>query len=454
MIDIFLLKDKKLECKTRKQKIYEGENKFDYIYVNLSECVNEFKTSNLNAELRCYVDDEHYVSYELDTSKEINEIDITYDLTDKPRYVKSLIILTKADEVIGKTNFVSFSVDKSIEGSKLDPREDLDEIIDELRETIAEQSQTITTQGETISQQTEQITELNGEITEKDGQITELNTENTRLENLTDTQRETIQNMLDNPPQPRLYTPPVVTPSGSVQQINPPTGYDGLNNAVVDRVSAEGVNFHSEWYKEGKECLGEVGTYNPFPENSYGGIYYTELGEGGYPKKILIKDMLRSSSTLPQFFNTSNGAKRELREVVFENCPEFLTTANSIFLGFNYLTKVILPNSLTNIGNNAFQGCTSLTGLTLPDSLTSIGVNAFQGCTSLTNLTLAQNFNCNGLNVSWSTRFTVETIVACLEALADRTGQTAYTITFGSTNLNKLTAEQRAIATNKNWNLA
>jgi hypothetical protein len=78
----------------------------------------------------------------------------------------------------------------------------------------------------------------------------------------------------------------------------------------------------------------------------------------------------------------------------------------------------------------------------------------FYGCSSLTNLTLAQGFNCNGLNVSASTLFTAETIVACLEALADRTGQTAYTITFGTTNLNKLTAEQKAIAINKNWNLA
>jgi hypothetical protein len=41
-----------------------------------------------------------------------------------------------------------------------------------------------------------------------------------------------------------------------------------------------------------------------------------------------------------------------------------------------------------------------------------------------------------------------------LEALADRTGETAYTLTIGATNLNKLTAEQKAIAIGKNWNLA
>jgi hypothetical protein len=56
--------------------------------------------------------------------------------------------------------------------------------------------------------------------------------------------------------------------------------------------------------------------------------------------------------------------------------------------------------------------------------------------------------------VSSSTLFTIETLVAMLEALKDLTGQTAKTLTIGRTNLAKLTEEQIAIATNKNWTLA
>jgi hypothetical protein len=44
--------------------------------------------------------------------------------------------------------------------------------------------------------------------------------------------------------------------------------------------------------------------------------------------------------------------------------------------------------------------------------------------------------------------------VSWLNALYDRTGLSAYKLTMGSTNLNKLTNEQKAIATNKNWTLA
>jgi hypothetical protein len=137
------------------------------------------------------------------------------------------------------------------------------------------------------------------------------------------------------------------------------------------------------------------------------------------------------------------------------NLSNSLTSiGGSAFYGCTNLTEINLPNSLTSIGGLAFQGCTSLTEINLPNSLTSIGGSAFQGCTNLTNFTIAQGFNCNGLNIAYSDRFSVEALVAMLEALADRTGQTAYTLTIGATNLNKLTNEQKAIAIGKNWNLA
>ncbi len=40
------------------------------------------------------------------------------------------------------------------------------------------------------------------------------------------------------------------------------------------------------------------------------------------------------------------------------------------------LTSVVLPDSVTNIGNWAFYGCTGLTSITIPDSVTSIGDSA------------------------------------------------------------------------------
>lgn len=45
-------------------------------------------------------------------------------------------------------------------------------------------------------------------------------------------------------------------------------------------------------------------------------------------------------------------------------------------------------------------------------------------------------------------------LLAVIKGLADLTGQTAQTLTIGANNLAKLTSEDLAIATNKNWNIA
>src|SRR5450759_4224516 len=55
------------------------------------------------------------------------------------------------------------------------------------------------------------------------------------------------------------------------------------------------------------------------------------------------------------------------------------------------LTSVIIPNSVTSIGNYAFAGCRGVTSVTIPSSVTSIGNYAFTGCTGLTSVTIADS---------------------------------------------------------------
>ena len=52
------------------------------------------------------------------------------------------------------------------------------------------------------------------------------------------------------------------------------------------------------------------------------------------------------------------------------------------------LTSITIPDCVTNIGNSAFGNCTSLTSVTIPDSVTYIGASAFEDCTSLASVTI------------------------------------------------------------------
>ena len=54
----------------------------------------------------------------------------------------------------------------------------------------------------------------------------------------------------------------------------------------------------------------------------------------------------------------------------------------------NFLTNIIIPESVTNIGEHAFSCCDSLTSINIPDSVTSIGDWAFSNCNSLTSINI------------------------------------------------------------------
>ena len=51
---------------------------------------------------------------------------------------------------------------------------------------------------------------------------------------------------------------------------------------------------------------------------------------------------------------------------------------------------VVIPTSVTSIGDCAFHGCSRLTSITIPESVTSIGFCAFECCSRLTNVTMQE----------------------------------------------------------------
>ena len=74
--------------------------------------------------------------------------------------------------------------------------------------------------------------------------------------------------------------------------------------------------------------------------------------------------------------------------------------------GILQIASIVLPDTVTSIGNFAFFNCTNLTSVTIPDSVTTIGMMAFADCTNLTSITIPNSVtsignwafqNCTGL---------------------------------------------------------
>lgn len=69
--------------------------------------------------------------------------------------------------------------------------------------------------------------------------------------------------------------------------------------------------------------------------------------------------------------------------------PSSVTSiGNGAFAGCSGLTSVKIPNSVISIGNGAFARCFGLTSIMIPNSVISIGDYAFANCSRLTNIVI------------------------------------------------------------------
>lgn len=176
-----------------------------------------------------------------------------------------------------------------------------------------------------------------------------------------------------------------------------------------------------------------------------------------------LVDMFRNCSSLttaPQM-DTSQVANMDR---MFYYCtsltsvPEMdtskVTNMQSMFYECRLLTTVPLMDT-SNVTNmeTMFSGCKLLT--TIPPINTSRVTRIefmFNSCSSLTDLGGFTGLKCN-LDLSPCTALTHDSILNVINKAADVTASPA-TLTFGSTNLAKLSDEEKAIATNKGWTLA
>ena len=125
-----------------------------------------------------------------------------------------------------------------------------------------------------------------------------------------------------------------------------------------------------------KWCAIKFGSYDANP------LYYTH---NLYLNGQLVTDLVIPNSV------TSIG------EYAFSGCSGLtsVTISDSVtsigehaFSGCSGLTSITIPNSVTSIGDRVFYGCSRLTSVTIPDSVTSIGDYAFEGCSGLTSVTI------------------------------------------------------------------
>lgn len=125
---------------------------------------------------------------------------------------------------------------------------------------------------------------------------------------------------------------------------------------------------------------------------------------------------------------------KELRTLHFSASLKTIALSNLRYCG---LDEAVLPAGLEIIEGSVLRDCPNLKRIFLPASLTAIGEAFLAGDTNLEEVILGKGFNLN-LNISMSSKYTVQILLDCLYNYADRSGQGTLVFTIGAANLAKL----------------
>ena len=107
-----------------------------------------------------------------------------------------------------------------------------------------------------------------------------------------------------------------------------------------------------------------------------------------YAHNLYLNDILVTKLTIPDSITEiKNYAFYGYNSLTSIEIPSGVTSIGiSAFFGCSGLTSIEIPSGVTSISDSAFRGCSSLTSIEIPSSVTSIGDYAFSGCRGLTSI--------------------------------------------------------------------
>ena len=183
-------------------------------------------------------------------------------------------------------------------------------------------------------------------------------------------------------------------------------------------------------------------------------IKVTDMGKMFYNCSKLTSIPLLDTSNVTNMSNMFYSCS-ELTSIPLLDTSK-VTNMNNMFYYCGSLTSIppLDTSNVTDMGNMLFS-CSELTSISLLDTSKVTNMDYFFGYYSIYTLTDLGGFK--NLSISITSGFlercpnlTVESLMNVINNLATVSGKT---LSFGSDNLNKLTAEQIAVATNKGWTL-
>ena len=161
-------------------------------------------------------------------------------------------------------------------------------------------------------------------------------------------------------------------------------------------------------------------------------------------KKVIVSDIAAWCSIIfgdyisnPLFYakHLYSDKNTEIKDLIIPNSVSSI--GEHAFAYCISLISITIPNSVTSIGKSAFASCSGLTSVTIPNSVTSIGNYAFHICSGLTSVTIPKSVKSIGIGAFDGVE--IPTVISLIENPFAITGKTTYNRTFSLNTFNNAT---------------
>jgi hypothetical protein len=166
-------------------------------------------------------------------------------------------------------------------------------------------------------------------------------------------------------------------------------GCSSLTNAIFASTNVEIGDYAFQGSSLTNEMLRDLGCY--LWVNNNGTLTITGFGGWG---NVTIPDTIHGLKVTAIGDSAFSGANNLTNVII----PDSVTSIGDAAFQRTSLANVFIPDSVTNIGEFAFANCNNLTSVTIPKGVTSLAVGVFYSCSSLTNVVIPDSLTAIGDN--------------------------------------------------------
>ena len=182
--------------------------------------------------------------------------------------------------------------------------------------------------------------------------------------------------------------------NGGKNNTNNPTSYTVETETITLDIPTKNSSTFLGWYNENGEHITEI------TKGSTGNITVTAswrttctqsdvcevIASLSGPHDILVTGPMHSNFIAEKIKPALNGNQNIKVNLDLSQTTGMNEITRYAFEGMSGLSSVILPDTVTSIGDTAFQSCSNLKSINIPNGVTSIDKNTFNGCSSLTEI--------------------------------------------------------------------